>query len=116
MMGGGYRPVKPSPVSQQAMNLFPVAGFEVREMNSTAHLQFNTMQIFTFKHNCGRFNFTCVQWECCGYIWQLLLSWRYPERPFWHPKCPKCKSIGISYEAFNNRRLAHQIKETKEPY
>jgi hypothetical protein len=30
------------------------------------------------------------EWECCGVIWQLLLSRLFPERDSWSPKCPKC--------------------------
>jgi hypothetical protein len=30
------------------------------------------------------------EWTCCGYLWQLLMSRRYPERYGWAPQCPRC--------------------------
>lgn len=30
------------------------------------------------------------RWECCGLVWELLLSNRYPWRYNWNPVCPEC--------------------------
>jgi len=46
-----------------------------------------------WKHKSGRFKFTVKEWSCCGYIWQLFLSRRFPERFNWTPICPKCKGL-----------------------
>jgi hypothetical protein len=32
------------------------------------------------------------EWSCCGLVWQLILSARYPERRTWTPTCPHCRS------------------------
>ena len=29
-------------------------------------------------------------WECCGLMWELMLSYRWPEREKWNPVCPTC--------------------------
>jgi hypothetical protein len=34
------------------------------------------------------------EWECCGHVWQLLLSSKFPERNKWTPVCPTCKMKG----------------------
>jgi len=38
-----------------------------------------------------------MEWECCGLLWQLLISRLFPERDSWFPECPKCGSRGKSY-------------------
>jgi hypothetical protein len=30
------------------------------------------------------------EWHCCGLVWQLCLSPRWPQRWRWHPRCPRC--------------------------
>lgn len=30
------------------------------------------------------------EWHCCGHVWQLLLSRRWPMRALWAPVCPDC--------------------------
>lgn len=35
------------------------------------------------------------EWRCCGHLWQLLLSPRYPERYRWFPICPRCGEKGL---------------------
>lgn len=37
--------------------------------------------------------FRCMEWECCGRKWQLLLSRRYPERINFAPTCV-CGEVG----------------------
>jgi len=34
------------------------------------------------------------QWECCGNIWQLMMSRLYPERYHWFSVCPFCGKQG----------------------
>ena len=41
-----------------------------------------------------QYRFWFVEWSCCGHLWQLLLSKRYPERRTWVPTCPICGLIG----------------------
>ncbi len=47
-------------------------------------------------------------WLCCGYVWQLVISSRYPDRDGWAPVCPNCGEKGLSYkqvkEALKSRR------------
>lgn len=30
------------------------------------------------------------EWRCCGWLWELIPSRRYPERNDSKPKCPTC--------------------------
>jgi len=32
----------------------------------------------------------CMEWRCCGLVWQLLLSAHYPARARMSPTCPVC--------------------------
>ena len=34
------------------------------------------------------------EWECCGFLWQIILSPLYPERDLWSPVCPACGEEG----------------------
>lgn len=36
-------------------------------------------------------------WECCGHIWQLMMSRLYPDRVDWAPECPSCRKTGLSW-------------------
>jgi hypothetical protein len=42
-----------------------------------------------------KYRFRCREWFCCGHVWQLLLSRRYPEREVWKPTCPTCGKQGV---------------------
>jgi hypothetical protein len=44
----------------------------------------------------------CMQWECCGFLWQLLMSRLFPERNIWFPVCPKCGLKGKSFKGVIN--------------
>ena len=44
------------------------------------------MQLIQSKCN----GFTLRQWTCCGNLWELYLSRRYPERYEWEPVCEEC--------------------------
>lgn len=41
-------------------------------------------------HEAAGFRFRLRHWTCCGQVWELLLSRRYPERETWQPVCDKC--------------------------
>ena len=47
-----------------------------------------------------KFKLTTIQgrkvreWECCGNLWQIILSKKFPERYKWRPTCPNCKRKG----------------------
>ena len=56
-----------------------------------------------WKHKVKHWTFTVKEWECCGHIWQLLLSKRYPERFNWMPVCPTC---GEGNETDNNKHTS----------
>jgi len=30
------------------------------------------------------------EWRCCGLLWELIPSRKYPDRYHWNPVCPKC--------------------------
>jgi hypothetical protein len=39
-----------------------------------------------------------MEWECCGLLWQLIISRLFPERDVWFPTCPECGSRGRSFK------------------
>lgn len=45
----------------------------------------------------GQYRFQLIEWRCCGNLWQLLLSIRYPERQNWQPICPNCRTKGETW-------------------
>lgn len=47
------------------------------------------------KLTISKFKFWVLkEWSCCDYLWQLLLSKKYPERYSWKPTCPNCGKEG----------------------
>jgi rRNA maturation protein Nop10 len=52
------------------------------------------MKLIEFIHSNKKYSWRCKQWKCCGHIWQLLLSNRFPERYTWRPICPDCGRKG----------------------
>jgi hypothetical protein len=62
-----------------------------------------------------QFKDRCMQWECCGFLWQLIISRLFPERDVWFPVCPKCGSRGksfkeIKYESYNKESSRYHQK------
>jgi len=37
-----------------------------------------------------RGSWTIVEWKCCGNLWQLILTPKFPDRANWNPVCPNC--------------------------
>jgi len=48
-----------------------------------------------------RFPFIMV-WECCGHLWELIISPRFPERLDARPVCPSCGNIGATARQLKN--------------
>ncbi len=49
---------------------------------------------------------TLMEWECHGFVWQLLISRsRWPARWIWAPQCPICGSFGQSCNELSLLRL-----------
>ena len=46
-------------------------------------------------HRANGFKWLLREWVCCGNLWQLLLSKRFPERYDWRPVCPNCGTLGV---------------------
>jgi hypothetical protein len=53
------------------------------------------MKVQEYWFNNGQYRFRVREWNCCGHLWQLLLSRRFPERYVWKPTCPTCGKKGM---------------------
>lgn len=37
-------------------------------------------------------NWKVKQWECCGLLWQLVVTPQFKSRDKWEPVCPACRA------------------------
>jgi hypothetical protein len=51
-----------------------------------------------------------IQWDCCGNVWQLVMSKRFPERRKWRPECQICKEYGLSWSTLELMELNDKIR------
>lgn len=66
------------------------------------------MKELFFRHK----SFPGVRFECCGLIWELLLSRKWLERYCFKPVCPRCE--GSSHETKKKGEKIHTLRELPE--